>query len=193
MIKINLLGSDAANDSTAPLWIGGYAASVVLLLAVFFLMHHSVSSELDIVGNDVESLERQLAAVKKTTKEVRELEAKQNSLEEMLVVIARLKRNKLGPVRVLDDLNLSIPERAWLTSVEERAGSFRMLGLALDNQTIAQFMRELESSDYFDRVQLIESKQARYEGVNMRSFSLNARVRYAGSLVKRSEEGESVL
>jgi len=188
MIKINLLGNDAAGDSNAPLWIGGYAASVLLLALVFFFMHHSVTNDLDIIGADVESLERQLETVKKTTQEVRDLEAKQKHVEEMLVVIARLKRSKLGPVRVLDDLNISIPERAWLSVVEERAGVFRMNGIALDNQTIAQFMRDLDVSDYFTQIQLIETKQVDYDGVDMRSFNLQANVNYAGRLVQESKE-----
>jgi type IV pilus assembly protein PilN len=141
------------------------------------------------LGADVEDLtmqqaakEKQLAQIQQVTKKVKDIEKKQLDLEERLVRIATLKRNKLGPVRVLDALNSAIPERAWITEARERGDVMKLEGMALDGETISQFMRELEKSDYFPKVELDVAKQVDKQGVKIQSFSIRASVSYAGKI-----------
>jgi len=182
MIKINLLGDDTAVDHTGILFIGGYVASLVLLLALGFFMYQAVISEIDEKTAEKSNLEAELAQLQETTKEVKELEKKRQDLSSKLAVIATLKRNKVGPVRVLDDLNNAIPERAWLKSIREKGGVLRIEGIALDNQTIAIFMKDLEQSDYYQTIDLVETRQVIKSGVTMKEFTLNAKISYAGKI-----------
>jgi type IV pilus assembly protein PilN len=138
------------------------------------------------MNSEAAKLERQLAALQETTKEVRELDKKRTELNDKLVVIATLKRNKAGPVRVMDDLNMSLPERAWLTEFREGAGTLRMIGTALDNQTIATYMKDLQASDYFTAVDLVETKQIESKGVKIKNFTLDAKITYTGKLRKEA-------
>lgn len=191
MIKINLLGTESVQDSKGALWLVGYGASVALLLLAFAIMYTAVSSETEVAQADVASLEQRLAALQKITQEVQELEKKKKDLHDKLVVIAKLKKSKLGPVQSLDDLNISLPERAWLTSVDERSGFFRIFGFAIDNQTIASFMRQLDESSFFSDVQLVETKQANYKEAKVKSFILQAKVDYTGTRKPVKEMDES--
>lgn len=190
MIKINLLGDDTAIDHTGLLFVAGYAASVLLFLGVFFLLHSSIVSQIDESTTEVKSLETRLAKLQETTKEVKELEKKRKELREKLAVIARLKKSKIGPVFVMDDLNRSLPEKAWLTGMREKSDSMRIDGFALDNQTIAGFMKDLGKSDYYKTVDLVETKQTARGGVKLKIFTLQTKISYAGKVGNAEPEDE---
>lgn len=184
MIKINLLGEDTVVDNSGNVVVAGFVAGIVVVLGVFYWLQDSLNSQVVIMNSEAAKLERQLAALQETTKEVRELDKKRTELNDKLVVIATLKRNKAGPVRVMDDLNMSLPERAWLTEFREGAGTLRMVGTALDNQTIATYMKDLQASDYFTAVDLVETKQIESKGVKIKNFTLDAKITYTGKLRK---------
>jgi len=57
----------------------------------------------------------------------------------------------------LDDLSVHTPEFAWLTEFAERAGSARLEGRAVDNQTVASFAHNLAQSAYFENIEIRET------------------------------------
>ena len=180
MIRINLLGDDTAIDHSAKLMLGGVVLSFVVELLVFSFLQMSVTSGITELTRQQETLDAELGKLRERTKEVRDLEKKRSDLGQKLAVIGLLKRNKMGPVRIMDDLNISVPEKAWLREVKESGGAMRIQGMALDAETIALFMKDLEASDYFVTVDLEETKQALVEGIKMQEFVLNAQVSYSG-------------
>ncbi|RMG44740.1 MAG: hypothetical protein D6719_01285 [Candidatus Dadabacteria bacterium] len=189
MIKINLLGEDTRIDHTGLLVLIGFAASLVLLIVVFFFMQQSITADIIKMSDKKGELEAELARWQKETKAVKDLEKKKKDLKLKLAVIARLKRSKIGPVRVLDDLNMALPERSWLTRIDAKSDRLQIKGLALDNQTIALFMKELEASDYFNNVDLVETKLVDRKGVKMNNFTVSTRVNYAGKIeIKKPKE-----
>jgi len=185
MIRINLLGDETAIDNSGRMYLFGYVAALVVTVIVAVVLQHVTSGEIDLLTEENQGKETELARLKKVTDEVRGLEGKRNELNDKLVLIATLKRSKTGPVRVLDDLNRAMPKKAWLSEVKETSGTLRMTGLALDNPTIADFMKDLESSDYFDNVDLEETKQSLRDGVKIKAFAVRSRVNYAGKIKEK--------
>jgi len=162
MIKINLLGDKTGIDYSARYIVLGYASSLVLCVIVFIALYFMTSSRVAALTVETDALQLQLDELKEKTKSVRELKQKKDTLQNKLAVIAKLKKSKLGPVQVMDDMNLALPIEVWLREVKEQSGEFRIKGRALDNQKIAYFMRQLGESDYFDAIELLESKQMYY-------------------------------
>ena len=193
MIRINLLGDDTVRDNTGQLVLAGYATSVVLFLLIFAAMQHFLNSGIKELAAKQEELQTELDRLTKITVEVRDLESKEKEYNEKLLVIGRLKKSKTGPVRVLDDLNKAIPERAWLTGMKEQAGVLRLEGRALDNQTIAVLMKDLDISTFFDAVDLVETKQIEdNKGVKFKEFVLSTNVSYTGlGAIKAKEEASA--
>ncbi len=187
MIKINLLGEEVVADHSGILILFGYVASMVVFLLAFVFMYSSVSGNITDLEGQAQLLEAQLNKLKVVTKEVKELEVKRAELRDKLAVIAKLKRSKAGPVRVMDDLNKALPERAWLVDVKEREGSLLINGMALDDQTIATFMRGLEESDYFGNVDLVQSRKVMWKGAKISEFSLEAKISYTGKIPPPTE------
>ena len=184
MIKVNLLGEPAGIDRATQRWFGAYGASVLLLVTLCGVVYASSIARVGALESETTQHNSTLIKLKKETKEVRELDAKRKELHAKLDVIARLKLTKVGPVRVLDDLNQAVPERVWLTEIAETATILKLSGYALDNQTIAAFMKELERSDFFETVELVETKQMDRDGVKMKLFTLESRINYAGASPK---------
>ena len=176
MIKINLLGEDAVQDNSGIIFVGSWGASLVALLLLCFFVQGSLSSALEKTEQEVARLEGELTELKKKTKEVEKLEKLRKDLNAKISVIAKLKLSKRGPVRVVDDLNMAIPEKAWITSVKEKSNNLRITGKALDNQTIAEFMKDLAASDYYETVDLVETKQSKHKGIKVKSFIVSANV-----------------
>jgi type IV pilus assembly protein PilN len=190
MIKINLLGEDTSIDNSGIFQVAMFGASVGLFCIIFFLLNGAIRGEVETLEREKVGLETRLASLKKTTAEVRELESKRTDLRMKLAVIAKLKKSRSGPVRVLDDLNMSLPEKSWLLSVKEKTAIARIDGMALDNQTIASFMNELEKSDYFTRVDLVEAHGVQWQGVAMKQFTLSTTVTYAGKIAEEEAKKE---
>lgn len=182
MIKINLLGDETVIDHSNRYVALAYLCSIAVALLVFFGMYTSVGSSIADLTEQRDLLEKEIARLQRITKEVQDLEKKKDEYHSKLLVIATLKKSKAGPVRVMDDLNVALPEKAWLSEVKENTGVFSIIGRALDDQTIASFMRDLEKSDYFDKVDPVEIKLMDMEGVKVKEFSVQAAISYTGTV-----------
>jgi type IV pilus assembly protein PilN len=183
MIKINLLGETRKIDPTRGFWILGIILGGIGLSVAGAIAFMSLTTEVVELRSETELLQAQLTNVKKVTKSVAELDRKRGELTEKLKIISILKRSKVGPVRLLDDINTAVPERSWLTTMKESEGSLAISGLALDNQTVAAFMRDLAKSDYVEAVDLVEARNAKKDGQEIKSFTLSAKIAYAGKAV----------
>jgi type IV pilus assembly protein PilN len=65
---------------------------------------------------EIADINRRNAELQKRIGEVRDYEKRKADLEQKLEVLAKLKSDKTGPVRLLDDLSNALPEELWLTS-----------------------------------------------------------------------------
>lgn len=180
MIRVNLLGDSTEIDPSGLLIFIGYVAALVLLVFVFVLVHMNTLSSISALEPEISSLQRRLDEIRNTTKEVRELDKKRSELKEKTEIISLLKRSKRGPVRVLDDLNTAIPEKCWISEATEDNGRFKISGLALEDQSVADFMTALDASNFYSKVELVETKGVEKAGFKLKSFIIETTLHYAG-------------
>jgi len=157
MIKINLMTDEESGGANATLFISGYLASLVLMIGFCFYLSNQIGGKIDRAENESSALTSELASLKETTREVRDLEKKREELENITAAIVKLRANQFGPVRIIDDLNMAIPEKAWITNIQETRENMIISGVAVTNFEIVTLMENLEKSDYFTRVDLVES------------------------------------
>lgn len=154
--------------------------SVVLVMAILGAAEVWSRMALAPLKAEHAKLQADIVALETKTKELTKLEAERKDLEEKLKTIATLEAKKIGPVQVLADLSDAAPEQVWLLEFKETAGLATITGLGLDDQTIANFMRNLAASRYFDGVDLVETTQSEQDGVQLKRFVINARLSYSG-------------
>lgn len=187
MIKINLLGDKSGSSFGGHFQIALFIFSVACLGMGFYTATAYISYQSEFVAQQDTLYRAQLSDLKKITKEVRGLEKKREMLKRKIEIIEALKSRKIGPVHVLDDLNIAVPEKSWLLEVRDKGGVLRIDGLALDNQTIADFIKRLEKSEYFIRVDLLEARQEEVRGVKMKRFAVSAKINYGGTTLLGEE------
>ena len=160
MIRINLLPFRAARKKEnirRQLMI--YALSVVLFFVIMGWGFIHLSTTLSSLKTEEENKQKELKSYEATIKKIVELEKKIKEIRDKLAVIRELERNKTGPVHLLDEIAMAVPrEKLWLSSMKETRGSLTLTGTAMDNETIALFMTNLEQSEYISGVDLQSAK-----------------------------------
>ena len=71
-----------------------------------------------------------------------------------LNVIVELKASQTGPVMLLDQVSRSLTDGLWMTELELEEGEVRMQGASLSEASVADFVNNLERSEYFADVRL---------------------------------------
>jgi len=120
---------------------------------------------------------REIEKFKPILAQIKEIEATQKELERKSAVIDKLKSDSSLTVRVLDEVaNIIDNERMWLLDLNQQGGSLSLNGVALDNQTVAEFMDDLKLSPYVSNVELTDSSLRKIAGRDLKSFSLSCSV-----------------
>lgn len=179
MIRINLLPVREIAASVGrrrDLTIGlAVLAATALLLAGGYLYQ---SSRLSRLGDELSELRKAIQVLNTKLKEVADLQNKIKEFKSKHKVIEDINKQKVGPVRIMESLSAAIPPNLWLTEFRETNGTVLINGLALDHQTVADFLRSLASYSYFKDVELVETTKADEKTGPYKKFSIRSQVVY---------------
>ena len=183
MIRINLMPREEARRAATRQRDQGLILVALIGLVVVILgaevwtraANAEVRAEVDRNRVELTELDKRYQESLRIEAQLRELSAKRDTIEV-------LERQRRGPVYVLEDLGAATPDSLWLTGMRETGGAAVLKGQGLDNQTIALFMRQLESSPYFSRVDLVETKHLEKGQAELKEFTIRAQVAYAGAI-----------
>jgi type IV pilus assembly protein PilN len=183
MIRINLLGireqapgvfegevPAAPSEKKGLLFAILFIGAALALIAFQYLTAQQTLSRLDEEINQLTQEKQRLQAI---IQRVNEYQAKLAELEKREALIERLKRERAGPVKMLDDLSAVLPDFVWLTNLNSAANSVTIRGMAASWTSIADYIQRLEQSDWFSNVELIDARQGRED---FTSFQLRAQV-----------------
>ncbi len=179
MIRVNLLPVKelkAAISRRRELTIGGLALGLtaLILVSVYFYQSYRLSN----LGNELAGLRKDVETLNVKVKEIGELQTKIKDFSSKHKVIDDLNQKKIGPVKVMESLSAATPPTLWLTEFKETKGSSDIRGLALDNQTVADFLNTLARTGQFKDVELIEAIQADEKSGPYKKFAIRAGVLY---------------
>jgi len=121
-------------------------------------------------------IQTELNSLRKAIGEVAQFKKLQAELQGKLDVLEDLKRKKTGPVRLLDELSRVLPDKLWLTSFTEKSGQMTIKGIGLNENIVATFIRDLEGSPYYQKVDLTVTRQVIREGIKLHEFELTSSV-----------------
>ena len=177
MIKVNLLLARKEKKK-----VGIKKEGVVLILAVVLLglvlggIQWKMSSDkADLIAR-IEGKKKEIARFRALTAEVSKAKDDQKSLQEKLNVINTLKKEKGSPARILDELSIYKPEKIHLDSLKKEGAKLGIEGIALDDETIANFMTNLRKSKLFKNVDLIVSEQSELSKIKLKKFTLSCEI-----------------
>ena len=177
MIRINLLPVRVAQKrakSQRQLLVAG----LVVGLTVFACagLYLSLVARVAREKAEIAEIQTELNSLRKAIGEVAQFKKLQAELQSKLDVLEDLKRKKTGPVHLLDELSRVLPDKLWLTSFTERSGQLNIKGVGLNENIVATFIRDLESSPYYQKVDLTVTRQVVREGIKLHEFEITSGV-----------------
>jgi type IV pilus assembly protein PilN len=176
MLEINLLAHREAKriaqirESLVVLLLGLVAVG----LGVIFV-DGRVEGQIAAAQATVRQLEAEIEKYRPQEEQVAVFKRRKAELEGKLEVIKELDRARTGPVMMFDELADNTPDRLWVTSLSTANGKVRLEGASLDNVVVADFLRSLNGSDFFNNVDLIRTDRGTpINGVRLVKFEITA-------------------
>ncbi len=126
------------------------------------------------VEAETERVNQQISKYKERANRVVKIKKDLKILNDKLIVVTSLQTQQDKQLVLFDKLTgLTVPDRMWLENMDTKANTVKIKGIAFDNQTIADFMKNLEASPLFGKIDLKTAKLKKFKGDNMlKSFEL---------------------
>lgn len=161
MIKINLFPYRAAKiKENIRRQVTVFFLSLIFLLLAMTYFYINFNKEIQLLKQKRTAKQQELATFKDTTAKINALKKNIADLNNKLNTIKELEKAKTGPVRLLDDVATTIlKDKLWLTNFKEQKGILLLEGTAMDNETVADFMKRLEGTESVRLVKLVNTKQ----------------------------------
>jgi type IV pilus assembly protein PilN len=191
MIRINLLPfRKAKRRENLRMQISVFILSVVFVVIVLAFLGIIKSGQLEDVKAKNASLNKELKSYAEILKKIDELKRSRKDLQGKLDVIRGLEAQKAGPVQLFDEICMAVPDGSlFLKSLSEKeSGQVTMAGVAIDYDTVAQFMTNLENTKTIDTVTLKATSQTEQEQQKVCTFSLTCTKHVDEKLQKQQEK-----
>jgi type IV pilus assembly protein PilN len=176
MIKINLLPGKKERKAGIRKEISVSILSVIGLLLVFSLVQWKINKETEDLLAQISNTKKEIAYYKSLTAEVDKAKDSKKMLENKLTIINNLKKEKASPAIVLDKLSVDKPEKIHLESIKKEGSKLGIEGIALDDETVANFMTNLRKSKMFKNVDLVVSEQLELNKMKLKKFILSCEI-----------------
>ena len=179
MIRINLLPvkelkAEVGRRREVMIAIVCLVITVASILGVYLYQLHRTST----LEKELAELRSELQVFNTKAKEVSIIQSKIKAYQSKLQVLQSINKKKSGPFGVMESLSAATPNALWLTEFRETGGNVTISGVAVDNQTIAEFLKALASYAFFKEPELVETTQNEQTGMPPRRFSIKSKLFY---------------
>lgn len=175
MIRINLLPSSKKPLMLPPTLMYGIAA-VVILMVVLIGGGLYIGKQLSALQAEITAKEQKMKELQAALVEVKNYERDNNEFREKTMIIERLKKNQIVPLRLLDEVSEMLPKGVWLNDLQDKGGLVSIEGYAFSNSDLVSYVQNLKGSEYLTNVMLVESRQAVLGEISIYKFKLTFRV-----------------
>jgi len=179
MIQINLLPARVRKKKDAlKLFTYAYLGIVAVVLAGIGLLWTVQSQRISSLNAQLARLQGEVAQYAKFDQMLKDIKQQKELVDKKRTVIETLQMDRDAIVRALALLSVQIPqEEVWFERLAQSANTITLDGVALSNESIADFMRNLESSPYVEKgsVNLTHSRQKVINNMKLREFQVTYR------------------
>ena len=155
----------------------GIGAAVGLLVLGFF--YYTWQKQLAEENNNIKKLQAQKTELEQTKQQVEAFEKQKDLLQRRVATIEQLQRDRTGGQELLDMVanTVSRTENLWLTQMTRKGNALAMDGSSASINAVANFITALKRSGYFQKVEILESKQDdKNTAVQTFTFSITAEI-----------------
>lgn len=144
MIKINLLPvrQAAKRESGRQFLVGGLMFMVIVGVANYY-WYWLRDTERTRKADQVAETNRRISELDKVIGEVNKLNARKKEVQEKLAVLEKLRKQRAGPVRLLDALSTCIPKKVWIDDFSESNSAVNLRGNGDSHDDVSEFIKGL--------------------------------------------------
>ena len=180
MIRINLLPHrQLKREQRKKQMAVGAGIAVAIGLVVGLLGHTYLSGRVDTqrmrnayLAEETKKLDAQIEKIKAIKEQTANLMARKQ-------VVEGLQTNRAESVHLIDQLVRQLPEGVWIKTVKQTGQVVNIVGYAQTNGRISTLMRNLDSSEWLEKPELVEIKAVALNNNPISEFGMNVRVKRA--------------
>lgn len=180
MIRINLLPHrQLKREQRKKQMAVGAGIAVAFGLVVGLLGHTYLSGRVDMqrmrnayLAEETKKLDAQIEKIKAIKEQTADLMARKQ-------VVEGLQTNRAESVHLIDQLVRQLPEGVWIKTVKQTGQVVNIVGYAQTNGRISTLMRNLDSSEWLEKPELVEIKAVALNNNPISEFGMNVRVKRA--------------
>jgi len=189
VVRINLLPHRAQKRVARQRQFISLGVSLAILgLAVVGLVHGFLATRIDNQKSRNTLLKTEIA---KLDDQIKEIDKLRDQIQQVLArkqVVETLQTTRSEAVHMLDQLVRQLPDGVYLKSVKQSGQKVTMIGYAQSNARVSTLMRNIESSPWIDKPELVEIKLVTQPGAlvakgseppKINEFTLNFQVKRA--------------
>jgi type IV pilus assembly protein PilN len=105
--------------------------------------------------------------------EVNKYKELHRTYQDRLNAIDTLRKQRALPAKVLEELSVGKPEKLHFESMKKEGVKVGVDGVALDDETVANFMDNLRKSQLFRNIDLVVSEQIEQSKIKLKKFILS--------------------
>lgn len=149
-----------------------YLLIPVCMVVALLMFHRSVVLKIDGLNTAIVQAEAETARLAKEIGEVEKFKIRKAELQKKVDIISNLQVNRKGPVKVYEALSSAIPEKCWIDSCKVEGDKVSVAGIAINPNTVANFMTELGKTGRFKNVVLGSADQSIVQKYKLVKFNL---------------------
>jgi type IV pilus assembly protein PilN len=176
MIRINLLAEkkkkkkEAKKEANFLLKIGVITAGTLLIcIGITTFLRFNISG----LKKEIESNKAVLADLQRKIIEVKRYDELNKKISYKSFIIETLRKNQSVPIRILNDISLSLPDGVWLSALNYKEEVSDIEGYAFGNDHIVKYVENLKRLNVLKDVYLVESKEAEFEKARVYKFKIS--------------------
>jgi type IV pilus assembly protein PilN len=119
------------------------AGALIVTGIANYAWYASRESERARLQDQLDETQRRIDALEKQIGEVNDLKKRKKEVEDKLSVLDKLKKQRSGPVKLLDALSSAIPKKVFVAEFDEKANAVKVVGTGESHEDVSEFMRGL--------------------------------------------------
>jgi type IV pilus assembly protein PilN len=147
---------------------------VVFTLVVLLGVHMVIEGMKDYQNRRNKMLDKEIARLNITIKEIKNIETKKNKMLGKIDVIHKLQLSRPQIVHLFEDLAKTLPEGVYLNNVKQVKKALTMEGLSQSNARVSAYMRAIDASQWLRSPQLKVIKAGAGKGGHSDKFTMQA-------------------
>jgi len=178
MVRINLLPHrEQKRQARQRQFVSMAIGLAVLALAVVGLVHVGIAARIENQNGRNALLKTEIAKLDEQIKEIDKLREQTQALLARKQIVETLQSNRTEAVHAFDQLVRQLPDGVYLRSVKQSGSRLTLIGYAQSNARVSTLMRNIESSPWLEKPELVEIKSVALDKQKVNEFTLNLQLK----------------